>query len=190
VNTGGEYQVTIIATLIATFFFRKCRDFLFITILVLFIFIVMATKYGLDFPFRQSKIGDYVKMTISTDEEIRANLIHLLLTRKGSRYFLPDFGSRLYEYIFDLNDSVTYAHIEDEIRDSVRKYIPNLEINSIKITNAELDPEQQSSVSEESDARLFRVSDASTKPYTAKIRIDYTTNNGAFGSSDFIIINI
>jgi phage baseplate assembly protein W len=123
-------------------------------------------------------------------EEIRSNLIHLLLTRKGSRYFLPDFGSRLYEYIFDLNDSVTYAHIEDEIRDSVRKYIPNLEINSIKITNAELDPEQQSIVSEESDARLFRVSDASTKPYTAKIRIDYTTNNGAFGSSDFIIINI
>jgi phage baseplate assembly protein W len=150
----------------------------------------MATKYGLDFPFRQSKIGDYVKMTISTDEEVRANLIHLLLTRKGSRYFLPDFGSRLYEYIFDLNDSVTYAHIEDEIRDSVRKYIPNLEINEIKITNAELDPEQQSIVSEESDARLFRVSDASTKPYTAKIRIDYTTNNGAFGTSDFIIINI
>ena len=150
----------------------------------------MATKYCLDFPFRQSKIGDYVKMTISTDEEVRANLIHLLLTRKGSRYFLPDFGSRLYEYIFDLNDSVTYAHIEDEIRDSVRKYIPNLEINEIKITNAELDPEQQSIVSEESDARLFRVSDASTKPYTAKIRIDYTTNNGAFGTSDFIIINI
>ena len=104
----------------------------------------MATKYGLDFPFRQSKIGDYVKMTISTDEEV----------------------------------------------DSVRKYIPNLEINEIKITNAELDPEQQSIVSEESDARLFRVSDASTKPYTAKIRIDYTTNNGAFGTSDFIIINI
>ena len=96
----------------------------------------------------------------------------------------------MYEYIFDLNDSVTYAHIEDEIRDSVRKYIPNLEINEIKITNAELDPEQQSIVSEENDARLFRVSDASTKPYTAKIRIDYTTNNGAFGTSDFIIINI
>jgi phage baseplate assembly protein W len=150
----------------------------------------MAIKYGIDFPFRDSQIGDFVKMTESPEREVRANLIHLLLTKKGSRYFLPDFGSRLYEYIFDLNDSVTYAHIEDEIRDSVRKYIPNLEINAIKITNAELDPEQQSIVSEESDARLFRVSDASTKPYTAKIRIDYTTNNGAFGSSDFIIINI
>ena len=146
--------------------------------------------YGLTFPFVISFNGKYLDLSDYSAEEIRSNLIHLLLTRKGSRYFLPDFGSRLYEYIFDLNDSVTYAHIEDEIRDSVRKYIPNLEINEIKITNAELDPEQQSIVSEESDARLFRVSDASTKPYTAKIRIDYTTNNGAFGTSDFIIINI
>ena len=150
----------------------------------------MATKYGLDFPFRNSRLGDFVKMTVSKDEEIRANLIHLLLTRKGSRYFLPDFGSRLYEFICDMNDSVTYGHIESEIRESVRKYIPNLEINSINITNAELDPEQESIVSEEDDARLFRVSSAAAKPYTAKIRIDYTTNNGTFGTSDFVIINI
>jgi phage baseplate assembly protein W len=150
----------------------------------------MATKYGLDFPFRNSRLGDFVKMTVSKDEEIRANLVHLLLTRKGSRYFLPDFGSRLYEYIFDMNDSVTYGHIESEIRESVRKYIPNLEINKINITNAELDPEQESIVSEEDDARLFRVSSSSAKPYTAKIRIDYTTNNGTFGTSDFVIINI
>jgi hypothetical protein len=43
---------------------------------------------------------------------------------------------------------------------------------------------------EDEDARLFRVSDYSTKPYTAKVKIDYTVNNGTFSSSDFIIINI
>ena len=150
----------------------------------------MATKYGLDFPFRDSTIGDYTRMTLTRDEEIRANLIHLLLTRKGSRYFLPDFGTRLYDYIFDMNDVVTYNSIEDEIRESVKTYIPNLEINSIKITNPELDPEEGSSISEDEDIRLFRVSDSASKPYTAKIRIDYTTNNGAFSSSDFVIINI
>lgn len=151
----------------------------------------MATKYGLDFPFRNSTLGDYTRMTLTRDEEIRANLIHLLLTRKGSRYFLPDFGTRLYQYIFDLNDQITYTSIEDEIRESVRKYIPNLEINSIQITNPEFDPEDGgSSISEDEDIRLFRSSDSSSKPYTAKIRIDYTTNNGAFSSSDFVIINI
>ena len=94
----------------------------------------MATRYGLDFPFRDSTLGDYARMTLTRDEEIRANLIHLLLTRKGSRYFLPDFGTRLYDYIFDMNDVVTYNSIEDEIRESIKTYIPNLEINSIKIT--------------------------------------------------------
>jgi phage baseplate assembly protein W len=150
----------------------------------------MATRYGLDFPFRDSTLGDYARMTLTRDEEIRANLIHLLLTRKGSRYFLPDFGTRLYDYIFDMNDVVTYNSIEDEIRESIKTYIPNLEINSIKITNPELDPTEESSISEDEDIRLFRTGDSSTKPYTAKIRIDYTTNNGAFSSSDFVIINI
>jgi phage baseplate assembly protein W len=151
----------------------------------------MATKYGIDFPFRDSFVGDYVRMTESRDEEIRASLVHLLLTRKGSRYFLPDFGTRLYEYIFELNDAITYANIEEEIRETVSIYIPNLEITSIKITNPELDPEDSaSSVSEDEDSRLFRVGTSSTKPYTAKIRIDYTTNNSTFVTSDFIIINI
>jgi phage baseplate assembly protein W len=110
----------------------------------------MAVTYGIDYPFRNSNKGDFVKMTETPEREIRANLIHLLLTRKGSRYYLPDFGTRIYEYIFEQNDVVTFNLIEEEIR----------------------------------------VSDASSKPYTAKVRIDYTANNGSFSSSDFIIINI
>jgi phage baseplate assembly protein W len=150
----------------------------------------MAIKYGIDFPFRDSQIGDFVKMTESPEREVRANLIHLLLTKKGSRYFLPDFGTRIYEYIFDQNDMVTFNLIEEEIRDGVKKYIPNLDINSINIMSAEDDPDETTSFSQEEDERLFRVSDHSNKPYTAKVKIDYTVNNGAFSSSDFIIINI
>ena len=143
----------------------------------------MAATYGIDFPFRNSLKGDFLR-------EVRANLIHLLLTRKGSRYYLPDFGTRLYEYIFDQNDVVTFGLIEDEIRESVKKYIPNLDINSINIVSAENDPEETKLYSQQEDERLFRVSDATSKPYTAKVKIDYTVNNGSFTSSDFVIINI
>jgi phage baseplate assembly protein W len=149
----------------------------------------MAT-YGIDYPFRDSRKGDFLRMTETTEKEVRANLLHLLLTRKGSRYYLPDFGTRLYEYIFDQNDIVAYNLIEDEIRESVRKYIPNLDINSIKIMSGEDDPDRPIASMEDEDNRLFRVSDYSTKPYTAKVKIDYTVNNGTFSSSDFIIINI
>jgi phage baseplate assembly protein W len=150
----------------------------------------MAATYGIDFPFRNSLKGDFLRMTESPEREVRANLIHLLLTRRGSRYYLPDFGTRLYEYIFDQNDIVTFGLIEDEIRESVKKYIPNLDINSINVVSAENDPEETKLYSQQEDERLFRVSDATSKPYTAKVKIDYTVNNGSFTSSDFVIINI
>lgn len=148
------------------------------------------TTYGIDFPFRNSPYGDFVNLTDTPEREVRANLIHLILTRKGTRYYLPDFGTRIYEFIFEQNDVITWNLIEEDIRESVKKFIPNLDINSITVISAEDDPEAVTSVSELEDDRLFRVSSASTKPYTAKVRIDYTVNNGAFSSSDFVIINI
>lgn len=151
----------------------------------------MAVTYGIDFPFRDSQKGDYVSMTEIPEKEVRANLVHLLLTRKGSRYFLPDFGTRIYEYIFEQNDLITFNLIEEEIREGVKKYIPNLDINSIDVMSAENDPDSdEKTFSENEDERLFRVSSLSTKPYTAKVKIDYTVNNGAFSTSDFVIINI
>jgi phage baseplate assembly protein W len=150
----------------------------------------MATTYGIDYPFRESRKGNFLEMTEAPDREIRANLLHLILTRRGTRYYLPDFGTRLYEFIFEPNDAVTFQMIEDEIRTTVKKYIPNLDITSIRITAADQDDEEPRSVSEEDDERLFRVSDSSSKPYTAKVRLDYDINNEPFSSSDFIIINI
>ena len=149
----------------------------------------MAT-YGIDFPFRDSLEGKFLKMTGEAEREIRGNLIHLLLTRKGSRYFLPDFGTRLYQFIFDQNDMVTFGLIESEIRETVKTYIPNLDITSINVMSAEDDPDETTTFNMMEDERLFRVSDHSTKPYTAKVKIEYTVNNGAFATSDFIILNI
>ena len=103
---------------------------------------------------------------------------------------MPDFGTRLYEYIFQPNDTITFNIIEEEIRTAVKRYIPNLEIKSITIVPADQDPDEEKSVSDEMDERLFRVSDSSSKPYTAKVKLDYAVNNEPFESSDFIIINI
>ena len=55
-----------------------------------------GVTYGLKFPFTQSYEGKYLGATETSDDEVRSDLIHLLLTRKGTRYFLPDFGTRLY----------------------------------------------------------------------------------------------
>ena len=132
----------------------------------------MAVKYGIDFPFRDSLEGSYLKMTSAPDREVRANLIHLLLTKRGSRYFLPDFGTRLYQFIFDQNDMVTWNLIEEEIRESVKRYIPNLDITNLEVISAEDDPDNVRTFSSDEDERLFRVSDSKNKPYTAKVKIE------------------
>lgn len=151
----------------------------------------MTSTYGIDFPFRDSQKGQFFRMTESPEKEVRANLIHLLLTKKGSRYYLPDFGTRIYEFIFEQNDPNTWTLIEDEIRQSVNKFIPNLDINSITVKSIEDEQDNRPYVvGENNDERLYRLASTEAKPYTARVTIDYTVNNGSFSSSDFIIINI
>lgn len=146
--------------------------------------------YGINFPFRESFIGKYLDTSDLTSEEIRSNLIHLLLTRKGTRYFLPDFGTRLYEYIFEPLDGPSFSDIEAEIRDSVETYMPNLLITNISITDASADDEDKGTIVSATGQQEFAVPGLSQKEHTAKIKIEYKSTNDVFNESDFVIINI
>ena len=148
-----------------------------------------GNTYGINFPFRDSFDGKYLDLSITNDEEVRTNLIHLLLTRKGTRYYLPDFGTRLYEYIFEPLDGPTFSDIESEIRESVEEYIPGIRITKISIKPASEEEEDKGTYIE-GDERVFRVPGISEKEHTAKVKIDYVITNDAFNPSDFVIINI
>jgi phage baseplate assembly protein W len=153
-----------------------------------------GTTYGLNFPFRDSRRGDYLALTEFEAQEIKADLIHLLLTRKGSRYFLPEFGTRLYEFLFEPFDGLTFNAIESDIRDSVNQFMPQLLLNSITIEPADVQDEVDSAVTPNigslPEGSIYRFPGKGTAEYTAKIRIDYSTQRSAFGQSDFVIINI
>jgi len=148
--------------------------------------------YGINFPFIQSEKGNYLKLTETTDEEIRTNIVHLLLTRRGSRYFLPDFGTRLYEYIFEPLDGATFEEIKSEIEEQIAKYIPNVTINSITVESYTDAGETAGQLDYEllGQASIYRIPGANTVEYSAKIKIDYTNDARAFGSRQFVIINI
>jgi phage baseplate assembly protein W len=146
--------------------------------------------YGLTFPFIDSFDGKYLDLTDYPAEEIRSNLIHLLLTRKGSRYFLPDFGTRLLEYIFEPLDGPTFSDIEADIRQSIGLFMPNLIVTQVTIEPASAGLEDKGYTVNEYKEREFKVPNISQLEHTAKIKIDYRVTNQAFESSDFVIINI
>jgi len=151
-----------------------------------------GTTYGINFPFRNNPKGYYFSLSETTDEEIRSNLLHLILTRKGSRYFLPDFGTRIYEFIFDPLDGETFEGIKAEIQEQVDKYIPNLIVNNISVTPYLQSDEAPGEINYEQLGQndIYKIPGSETYEYTAKLRIDYTNNNSSFGSREFIIINI
>ena len=145
--------------------------------------------YGIAFPFNDSLQGKYLKLTQTANDEIRSNLIHLLLTKKGSRYFLPDFGTRLYEYIFEPLDSPTFNNIESEIKESCDKYLPQLKITNISIKAAS-DEEEVTTINSRTENKEYTMPRNVPSEYTAKVRIDYIISDDAFGSKDFVILNI
>ena len=146
--------------------------------------------YGITFPFRDSFDGKYLDLTDFDEDEIKTDLIHLLLTRKGSRYFLPNFGTRLYEYIFEPLDGPTFNEIETEIKAAVTTYIPNLQITSVKVEPI-ISPDGQSDLATTFPGTgEITLPDLAINEHTAKVTINYNITSGVFNTSDFIIINI
>ena len=147
-------------------------------------------KFGITFPFGDSQEGLFLGMNELANAEVRSNLVHLILTIRGSRYFLPDFGTNLMRLIFEPLDSATKASIDREIRESVEEFIPKLNINNVDVKSAEdLRAEESDGEVDQTGDNTFGVGD-SEREYTIRIRIDYSIGSGMFESRDFVIINL
>jgi len=122
------------------------------------------TRYiNIDFPFKDSDKGFYFGLTQTNRDAIRADLLHLLLTNKGERLYLPDFGSDLKKYIFEPNDKLTHDDIRDSLNDSISKYIPNLTVNSIEFRNIDIEE-------------------------VIIVELTYTVTEGSFSSTDTVTL--
>jgi phage baseplate assembly protein W len=72
----------------------------------------------------------FLQNGISKDA-LTSNLVLLLLTQKGERYYQPNYGTNLLKYIFEQKDENTINDIESELRSTVKEYIPQLTINKV-----------------------------------------------------------
>ncbi len=96
--------------------------------------------YGIRFPFTKEN-NDEVFLDLNKDfvEKAKSEMFHLIFTPKGQRYRMPDFGTRLIDYIFDSNIDVSFADIKSEIRTAMEKYVPSVTLNDIEVFREEDD---------------------------------------------------
>ena len=124
-------------------------------------------KYiNINYPFKDSAKGFFLDITEDKNQAIKADLLHLILTRRGQRLYNPDFGTELMRFIFEPNDILTEESIKDEIRTVVKKFLPSLKLDDIII---------EPSIESE---------------YAAVVTISYTITDDVFSSSDVIVVKL
>jgi phage baseplate assembly protein W len=124
-------------------------------------------KYiNINYPFKNSPKGFFLDLNADDNSAIKADLMHLIITRKGQRLYNPDFGTDLLRFIFQPEDGLTFSQIKEEITTVVKRYLPKLNITDVLV---------EESIENE---------------YAATVRIDYTITDDVFTTSDFVIINI
>ena len=86
---------------------------------------------GLSIPF--NKFSAF-KSTYSTKEQVKYNLINLLLTNKGERVENPEFGCDIKKSIFDFINTDNINKINNNIRIGIQTFIPEINLENVIIT--------------------------------------------------------
>ena len=154
---------------------------------------------GIKFPFVPSEKNFFLGMNDTSADEVKSQLLHLLLTKTGERLMAPTFGSDLLSFIFEPNDQTTFEEMKSSIQESVSKWIPNLTINDIIIKEdnpLDISDESLDQTIIEQNGGLITKTIISGKKnqsggqlgHGVLVSIDFTVSSGVFQESDQITI--
>jgi phage baseplate assembly protein W len=97
---------------------------------------------GSQYPLVKGSRG--ILAPLSGVDQVKADLLQLLLTNPGERVMLPLFGTPLRKLIFEPNDPLLAQKARTMIGDAIKAWEPRIEINQISVTsnfnNKELNP--------------------------------------------------
>ena len=83
---------------------------------------------GVAFPFNADGVFN---QTFTQKEQVKSNLINVLLTEKGERVNLPDFGVGLKNLLFETQIDTNV--LESRIDAQVKKHIPEITLISAEV---------------------------------------------------------
>ena len=71
-------------------------------------------------------------IAIKNENAIARSLRNIVFTTPGEKFFNESFGSRITESLFENIDSITANVIVDELRESITRYEPRVEVDDVK----------------------------------------------------------
>ena len=83
---------------------------------------------GVSLPFNGPGV---FKSTYTTKDQIKSNLINLLLTDKGERVMNPNFGTNLKRFLFEGITNNNLETLKDNILSSILTYIYEITVTNI-----------------------------------------------------------
>ena len=87
---------------------------------------------GWGFPLRLSLTGG---IAMVTDEREIAEAIRIILgTSVGERPMRPEFGSRIYEFVFDEADAATASRLAFAVREALERWEPRIDLDAVDVT--------------------------------------------------------
>jgi len=63
---------------------------------------------------------------------IKDQITQFILTNKGERVMLPDFGTTLMNFVFEPFTSTLAATLAKELQEGMIRYVPNVKVNAIR----------------------------------------------------------
>jgi phage baseplate assembly protein W len=94
--------------------------------------------FDIKFPFTSNNVeGFFVDLNETIADKVLSEILHVILTPKGSRLRMPEFGTDLIRYIFEMNDEKEWPRIRSEIKENVSKYVPRVVINDVSVLRGE-----------------------------------------------------
>jgi len=88
-------------------------------------------RIGLQWPSTKSSASPYFDKS-SGYALIKDQITQFILTNKGERVMLPDFGTTLMNFVFEPFTSTLAATLAKELQEGMSKYVPNVRINTIR----------------------------------------------------------
>lgn len=87
---------------------------------------------GWAFPLRTDSAGGIALVT--REREIEESIRLILGTAYGERPMRPEFGCGIHDEIFGLADAATFGRIAADVRRSLRRWEPRINVRDVEVT--------------------------------------------------------